>query len=381
MGDEDSIMQCIEEHVEQGGISTFAITTELKLPASTISPIVDRLEREERIHGEKRKFIFYWKPGPPPKKSEEDAAWAKLAEAPVPKDPAPAQEAAVVPTKEVVYSPGNKCPWCGCNNSSAEVLEKHKKKCAHNPDRKRKKAAPKHKSPPEERTCPDCGTEFPTLLGKKRHKCMGKAEGPDLEDLKAEMAKEDKDLPAPQAVQEPGPAPGPKRTGGRPPKDPMTERMLCPIEGCGKLLTANRDNVKHHLARHKLPGVEALAYLDKMFPKPAGKSTEIPIDDQPAASPADPEQPAGAPLEEVLTKTRKDDPLADFAQRHRHRLHQEITRLGTIERSMRKKARKLRRNADAAEAMASRVKAAKRTKERELRRFEKELTEVQAVSR
>lgn len=63
------------------------------------------------------------------------------------------------------------------------------------------------------------------------------------------------------------------------------------------------------------------------------------------------------------------DPLALFAQQHRVRVGREIRKLKKVER-------KLRRRAAAAEAMAERVKAARKTKERELRRFEKELAEV-----
>lgn len=63
------------------------------------------------------------------------------------------------------------------------------------------------------------------------------------------------------------------------------------------------------------------------------------------------------------------DPLAAFAQQHRVRVGREISKLKRVER-------KLRRRAAAAEAMADRVHSARRTKERELRRFEKDLVKV-----
>lgn len=63
------------------------------------------------------------------------------------------------------------------------------------------------------------------------------------------------------------------------------------------------------------------------------------------------------------------DPLALFAQQHRLRVNKEIRKLRRVEG-------RLRRRAAAATAMADKVNAARRTKERELRRFEKELREV-----
>lgn len=65
----------------------------------------------------------------------------------------------------------------------------------------------------------------------------------------------------------------------------------------------------------------------------------------------------------------KADPLALFAQQHRLRINKEIRKLRKVEG-------KLRRRAAAAETMADRVHAARRTKERELRRFEREMEEA-----
>jgi hypothetical protein len=78
------------------------------------------------------------------------------------------------------------------------------------------------------------------------------------------------------------------------------------------------------------------------------------------------------PVIEITTvqcSTEGSSPLALFAQRHRTRVDREIARL-------RKAERRLRRHAASAGAMAERVKAARRIKERELRRFEKELAEA-----
>ncbi|NLT36792.1 MAG: hypothetical protein GXX95_01340 [Methanomassiliicoccus sp.] len=72
---------------------------------------------------------------------------------------------------------------------------------------------------------------------------------------------------------------------------------------------------------------------------------------------------------DVQPLSKLQDPLALFAQQHRIRVGREISKLKRVER-------KLRRRAAAAEAMADRVHAARRTKERELRRFERELAEV-----
>ncbi|OPX65703.1 MAG: hypothetical protein A4E30_00284 [Methanomassiliicoccales archaeon PtaB.Bin215] len=63
------------------------------------------------------------------------------------------------------------------------------------------------------------------------------------------------------------------------------------------------------------------------------------------------------------------DSLALFAQQHRVRVGREISKLKRVER-------KLRRRATSLETMAERVAAARQIKERELRKFERELMEA-----
>ncbi|MCE5255127.1 MAG: hypothetical protein LLG45_13155 [Actinomycetia bacterium] len=85
-----------------------------------------------------------------------------------------------------------------------------------------------------------------------------------------------------------------------------------------------------------------------------------------------PRSPTADLVTEIAEKTVRPkpvDPFAELVRRHRVRVGREISKLKRLER-------KLRRRAAAAESMADRIKVARRTKEKELDRFEREVVEV-----
>lgn len=199
--------------------------------------------------------------------------------------------------------------------------------------------------------------------------------------------------PAPTPAMEPDEPqvqekPKAKRLGGRPPKDPNVARVPCPIDGCGTQLALTRDNIHHHLRdQHELPKVQVAAYLERLMPR---APVETPVDQGAAAPPAraDPINAKNKPIstgsESVAQTVDVPEPpcsgdaftigprpmtLEEFAELHRRRLRRDI-------RKMKRAEKRLARRAAGALRTAGEIHEARRTKERELRRFDRELEEV-----
>lgn len=166
------------------------------------------------------------------------------------------------------------------------------------------------------------------------------------------------------------PAPDPELDRAAPDRFPLEERPSNKCQYCGKVvekyLWQHENYCKENPNRKLPPGVKAERKRAGSSDAPAAVMTDRTNDikEEPVSEPPQPEDPA--PIDENVLPA---DPLALFAQQHRLRVNKEIRKLRKVEG-------KLRRRAAAAVAMADRVNAARRTKERELRRFEKELGEV-----
>lgn len=309
LSDEDRVLRCIEEHGENG-ISTFAITSDLRLSSKIIAPIVDRLEAEGRIHGEKRGLVHYWKPGAKPDDSRERVEC-----------PIEGCGAMVLADRGHLGSHfnithGNLQPRDRSMMldkifpREGPSLEDLKAEFEANPDI----VTTSYPEGTESIPCPVPGCGSRTTGKRARDNMFTHLKV--KHGLEREEARKRYHLPWDSAPQEPGPEEGPKRkhTRGRPPKDPDARREPCPIEGCETVLAMTRDNVRHHLLRkHGLSKVKVQACVERLFPEQTGGNAEDPAGTEPAAAPEDedpPEPPEEPVSTELPTKLPTDAPEA-----------------------------------------------------------------------
>ena len=281
-------------------------------------------------------------------------------------------------------------------------------------------------------TCPEGASYFTvtTELGIARTRAAAVLEKLHTEGKLSFDCKTKMYFPAPAAKVQPD-----HEEGKNDPQEdrPVPGRVRCPIEGCGVELKGTWSNVYVHLRkRHKLPPTQVRAYLERLLPGESEPSASVECRycgrkfknssgragheqrcaKNPALVPKAEETPTGlealtevraesvpvavmegAPrpehwVDEVQVSTTSEpmqvmvnetgtvqydvvvaDPLALFAKQHRVRVGREISKLRKVER-------KLRWHAASAGAMADRVRSARRIKERELRRFERDLAEA-----
>lgn len=324
--EEDRILEFMRERPE--GASYFAVTTELGIARTRAVSILERLHREGRLSFDCKTKLYFSAP-----ERDRLASYERKLDAGEITAPDPELDRASPDRFPAEDRSSNTCRHCG--KVVERYLWQHENYCKENPNRK---------------LPPGAGTEA---------------------------------------------------AGDEP------ETVPCPIEGCKSRLRKNRKAIYGHLygTTHHLPLPEVHSYLDSILgagrqrtPQsgpstpadavvpgihPSATEIERRLTEEPPIeknsgfrinAPSIKEEPVPGPEQPEDTapidgKVPPADPLALFAQRHRLRVNKEVRKLRKVER-------KLRRRAAAAVAMADRVNAARRTKERELRRFEKELGEV-----
>lgn len=388
--EEERVLAFMKERQE--GASYFAVTTELGMARTRTVSILEQLHRDGKLTFDCKTKLYFLAP-----ERDRLSAYERKLDAGEITAPDPKLDRASPDRFPPEERPSNKCRYCG--EVKEKYLWQHENYCKENPD---------HKTPPgvtiktaraEPETIP-CPMEGCRSMLRKNRKAIyqhlyGSTHRLPLPEVHAHL---DKMLGADrQRTHQSGPStPAEEKVPEIPPSTPGSERQVTEEPETSRSLLESVVNDPY--PKDPAPIDDTVPPLSKEQPWPCemfgGYAAPLAKDNPESehyehlagvsnsVQPCEINSTSGQGIEHTSslskdvqatvtcpTPTRTADPLALFAQQHRLRINKEIRKLRKVEG-------KLRRRAAAAEAMADRVHAARRTKERELRRFERELAEV-----
>ena len=324
--DEERILEYVNGSPE--GCSIFSVVTGLQIKRTHSEFILEQLRKSGQIDYDHMTKTYYPVPDKETKGSSDQVAKS---------DP-------------LRYDRSNDCRFCEASNISTAAKNKHEAHCPKNPER----MVRSNKGNSQPMACRYCGEVRDTIQKCRSHETFCKM-NPDRKLAPGERAKMAKDNA--------GPPP--------PPLETVAQVEPTEMEALTELKSEDVPEPPRDHVPYPYPEMDGDVQSNSI-PVPVMNGTPRPEhwgDEVQVTATNEPKNVTMVGTGTVQYSIVGAELLALFARQHRTRVGREISELRKVER-------KLRRHAASAGAMADRVRSARRIKERELRRFERDLAEA-----